>query len=607
MLGPVGQQPQHIDYLVRQTEGNVFFAVEIVRALAEDAGELDEIGRGELPENLLTAGIGQIVARRIDHVSVQYRPLLEFSATLGRKLDPAALQHAFPQTSLRDFFLECSNAAVLESQGSDWRFAHDKLREGILQRLDKDKRALLNLQAAETLEILYTGKARDAFVAVLGHHYRQAGVPEKAFQYYLQAGDSATKIYAYEQARHYYAACWELLDLLPPGGELRRLRVDVLIKQIQSSLTSTAPDINQERISQARTLLEAMHTDGVAEREDRRRMARLDYYCARLYHYSGQPGKAMALYGNVLPVAQEFQDQELILVPSLFLGPSLALQGQVTQAGALLEKVAAPMERLFGRDIDTLRAYLYLSVSLGMAGRYGAALRLFAHVQPWLTESQPALFKGTFHVLSSVTMFAAGDWPAAIRASESALASDPEANQPLIQYLSFDTNAAAQSQLGNHEAALVSRARAVELRRQHGGGIIKDWYDAVEAEIYLNAGRAAEAVEQAKRVAEKARPAGTMVSLTRAERTWGCGLAQLGAAPEEADAHLQESLALAEKTGLLVEAIRTQLAFGVVCKRRGDKVAAERHFDQARGKMTSEMGEYPIAEWLRLVELEMQA
>ena len=33
----------------------------IVRALAENAGELEGIGRGELPENVLTVGIGQII------------------------------------------------------------------------------------------------------------------------------------------------------------------------------------------------------------------------------------------------------------------------------------------------------------------------------------------------------------------------------------------------------------------------------------------------------------------------------------------------------------------------------------------------------------------
>ena len=39
--------------------------VEIVRALAENAGELQRIGQGELPETVLTVGIERIVERRL--------------------------------------------------------------------------------------------------------------------------------------------------------------------------------------------------------------------------------------------------------------------------------------------------------------------------------------------------------------------------------------------------------------------------------------------------------------------------------------------------------------------------------------------------------------
>ena len=96
MLGEIGSQPELVDYLTRQTEGNVFFLVEVVRALAEDAGELQRIGQGELPENILTAGIERIVERRIEHVALEFRPALEFAATMGRQLDVAVITHAFP-------------------------------------------------------------------------------------------------------------------------------------------------------------------------------------------------------------------------------------------------------------------------------------------------------------------------------------------------------------------------------------------------------------------------------------------------------------------------------------------------------------------------------
>ncbi|HRI48655.1 MAG TPA: AAA family ATPase [Pseudomonadota bacterium] len=606
MLGPIGQRPQLVDYLVRQTEGNVFFAVEIVRALAENAGELEGIGRGELPENVLTVGIGQIIERRVDHVSAHYRPLLEFSATLGRTLDLAALVHVFPNMPLRDFLLECSNVAVLESQGSDWRFAHDKLRESILQRLDPSRRAQLHLLAAETLESMYSGKARESFAAALGHHYRQARVLDKALQYYLQAGDSATKIYAYEQARISYAACLELLAQLPETTEYRRLRADVLTKQVQSSLTATAPEVNQQRIAQARELVESMQTGGIAVAEDRRRLARLDYYCARLHNYAGQTGQAIPLFRRVLPVAHEFKDQELILVPSVFLGMILSVQGQVAKAKALLEPALSPMEQLFGKDMDTLRAYLYLSIVMGMGGRQKTASNLIEHVRPWVAEIQQSVYTGMFHMLSGFAMLMAGDWPAAIKFTERSIALGSETKEPLMQYLSWDTNAAAHNQLGNQETALAGRARALEIRRSHGGGLLKDWFDVVEAESYLKLGRVEEAIEQAKKVAAASRPTGNMVSLTVAERVIGVGLARLEAEPATVDNHLRESLALASGNGLLIENVRTELAYAEVARESGNPAAAAAHFQSAKALLTEEMGEYPRAEFLQAIEPGLQ-
>ena len=138
------------------------------------------------------------------------------------------------------------------------------------------------------------------------------------------------------------------------------------------------------------------------------------------------------------------------------------------------------------------------------------------------------------------------------------------------------TRAGALSYLGHNEAALADRKQAVEIRKSLGGGMMKDWFDAVETEIYLNAGQAKEAVELAKKVAAVARSAGTMVSLVRAERTWGVGLSRLGAELAEVEAHLQESLQIASSIGLLVEAIRSEIALAHVYRERGDLAAGGR-------------------------------
>ena len=368
-------------------------------------------------------------------------------------------------------------------------------------------------------------------------------------------------------------------------------------------MTSTSAELNQTRIAQARQLLDSIQTAGVAVREDRRRMARLDHYSARLYIYSGQPAKAVPMFRQALPVAQEFHDQELILVPSLFLGLSLTVQGKVNEAIALLDPVLGSMEERFGPDIDTLRAYMYMAILMGMTGNYTRAQSLMKHVQPWAKESRHAAYAGMFHVLSGVAMFGAGDWPEAIQASARALTLGEEANEPLVQYASLDTNSGAQSQLGAHESAMESRRRAVEIRRLHGGGMLKDWFDAIESATYLRAGKPEQAVELARAAADVSRKAGNMMSLVEAGRVLGVGLAQIGGDPEVIDAHLRESLAIADSVGLCMDAIRTLIAHAQVLRARGAIGKADELFRQAKQRLTDEMAPYARAEILRSIEL----
>ncbi len=592
MLGAVGRQSQLVDYLVQQSEGNIFFLVEIVRALAEHAGELERIGQGELPESVLTVRIGRIVERRIDHVPQQHRQILEFSAILGRKLDLAALQQVFPQTSLRDFLLVCANAAVLESQGNDWRFAHDKLREAITQRIEPARRCQIHLQVAETLESLYMGKEREQFAGALGHHYRQAGLPEKALHCFLQAGDSATKVYAYEQARAYYAASAELLGRLPETVELRRMLVDILLKEVQYSLNSAPPEVNQQRINRVRTIIDAIQGASIGVREDALRLARADYYGARLHSYAGQPGQAVPLFRRVLPIAQEFRDQELVAVSSVFLGLMLLQQGQMSQSIALLEPIMEPMERLFGKDIDTLRARMFLTSACGAAGRHRFALRLIEHVKPWVDEIQQSVYSGLFWMLFGYSMALAGDWPAALEAAERAIPHGKESREPIILYLSWDIIAWSHSHLGNDAEALANRALAVEVRRSINGGMGKDWFEAAEAEIHYKAGRTAAALEQAQKVATSSKAARLMVSLCVAKRIWGAALAKLGGAVEEVELHYRESLEAATETGMAINAIWTELSWAHSCQSRGDLAAADHHFRRVHERLTDEMAPY---------------
>jgi predicted ATPase len=87
MLGNAGNQPQVVSLLERETAGNAFFLVEVVRALAEELGGLGKVGSGRIPSKIATGGVQAVLARRLGRVPTEAIPLLCAAAVLGQELD----------------------------------------------------------------------------------------------------------------------------------------------------------------------------------------------------------------------------------------------------------------------------------------------------------------------------------------------------------------------------------------------------------------------------------------------------------------------------------------------------------------------------------------
>ena len=84
-----------------------------------------------LPDRVLAGGVQEVIQRRLGRVPASARPLLQLAAVAGRELDLGVVRGMAPDTDLDGWLAACAHAAVLEVSGERWRFAHDKLREGI--------------------------------------------------------------------------------------------------------------------------------------------------------------------------------------------------------------------------------------------------------------------------------------------------------------------------------------------------------------------------------------------------------------------------------------------------------------------------------------------
>lgn len=196
MLGESGRRPDIVAWLAQETEGNAFFMVEVVRALAEESGGLSAIGQATLPARVLVGGMHQLIRRRLLQVPHAARTLLRHAAVIGRQIDRAVLEALLAQwpeiapSGLDVWLRSCAEVAVLEVVGDAWRFTHDKLREGLLADLHSSERPTLHRRAALAIEAVYGSEpTRSVYAETLAEHWRQADEPAHEVSYLALAAD----------------------------------------------------------------------------------------------------------------------------------------------------------------------------------------------------------------------------------------------------------------------------------------------------------------------------------------------------------------------------------------------------------------------------------
>lgn len=193
MLGEAGQRPEFVELLRRETEGNVFFMVEMVRTLADNAGGLSAIGHVTLPSHIFTGGVQKVIQRRLNRLPQEIQTWLKPIAVAGRRLDLAVVDQ-LSSTPHRDFLAVCANSAVLEVVDDEWRFSHDKIRETLLADLSTEESTALHHQVASAIEAVYNEDER--YYEVLLEHWHKAGNLDKEIYYLNPVADRLIDISA---------------------------------------------------------------------------------------------------------------------------------------------------------------------------------------------------------------------------------------------------------------------------------------------------------------------------------------------------------------------------------------------------------------------------
>lgn len=212
MIGEGSADPARrvvVERVLRESHGNVFLVLELMRVLADDAGGLERIGTVALPEQIFSGGIGRLVRRRVDRrLSARERAFLRTAAVAGRELDLEVLAAIHPDLDVRASAARAVDAAVLSSAQGRWWFAHDRVRDALVDALPDDERRALHGRIAHAVLALSPSQA-----STLAHHFGAAGQLEREREFAALAGDQFLNSGAYHDAIPYLRRALALTGL----------------------------------------------------------------------------------------------------------------------------------------------------------------------------------------------------------------------------------------------------------------------------------------------------------------------------------------------------------------------------------------------------------
>ena len=148
--------------ITRETSGNPFFAVELLRHLTESGAivrEDDGSWRlvGEVAELGLPVSVREVIGRRVERLGPDAGTVLSAAAVIGRDFDLELLAAVvdLPQARLLDLLEEAVLASLLQEnrdRAGRFTFTHALVEHTLYEDLGRTRRALLHRQIAQALE-----------------------------------------------------------------------------------------------------------------------------------------------------------------------------------------------------------------------------------------------------------------------------------------------------------------------------------------------------------------------------------------------------------------------------------------------------------------------
>jgi class 3 adenylate cyclase len=435
--------------LYEETDGNPFFAGEVLRQRAESGQSFAAL---PTPES-----VREVIVARVARLSDLTRELLHVGSVFGRTahLSPLATVAGVEEDTAVEALDEALAARLLEETGPGvYRFAHALVRSALYESLSTSRRARLHLRAATIYE-----RAGDE--ASLAHHLVAAlplssstttGTACRA------AGDRALAVFADAEATKWYETGIDALgdDQDDPGlsidlrtglGEAQRRTGDAafrdtlidaarraadhgdILRLVRAVLannrgfTSVMGKVDEERIEWIETAIEALGPAPTAQRADL-----LSLLAAELA-FGPEYERRLATADEAAAIATAVGDPALKarvdtrrLIPCLVPDRVLALADECADIVAMADATSDPLLEVVAR--------VFSIGPLGQAGKLAESRRMSAEALTIADDTAQPSLRAYARFLHGATIDALGEHGEGATLAQSALDLGQEAGMP---------------------------------------------------------------------------------------------------------------------------------------------------------------------------------
>ncbi len=215
LLGKIDFTDEFKHQMYRETEGNPFFIVSLIRMLIEEKTiEMKDdvwILMKDLQEVHIPSKVHDVIIRRLSRVKEEGKEILDIAAVIGEEFTSAILAKATKLEKvhlLKQLRTLEENHKLIRSFRWKYKFDHAKIKEILYNKIPEELKMEYHSIIADSMETL-NKENLDELVEDLAFHFYHCKNSEKALPYLLKAAERAKKDYSNEEAIRFYTQALE--------------------------------------------------------------------------------------------------------------------------------------------------------------------------------------------------------------------------------------------------------------------------------------------------------------------------------------------------------------------------------------------------------------